>query len=202
LLGWNPGGEQEVFALEELIEKFDLERVQKSGARFDPEKTKWFNQQHLQKSSAESLLPPLKNSMKQAGIDNRWSDESLIQVVHMVQERAVFAQDLFGLSNYFFEAPQTYDPKAVEKQWKPTTPDVLNRLMVFWPQEERFDAGVAEQVIKAWAAQEGISLGAIMAPLRLSLVGALQGPHLFDIAAWIGREETMSRIQRALDQLS
>lgn len=202
LLGWNPGGEQEVFALEELIEKFDLERVQKSGARFDPEKTKWFNQQHLQKSSAESLLPSLKNGMEQAGIDNRWSDESLIQVVHMVQERAVFAQDLFGLSNYFFEAPQTYDPKAVEKQWKPTTPDVLNRLMVFWPQEERFDAGVAEQVIKAWAAQEGISLGAIMAPLRLSLVGALQGPHLFDIAAWIGREETMSRIQRALDQLS
>ena len=202
LLGWNPGDEQEVFDLAELVEKFDLARVQKSGARFDPDKTKWFNQQHLQKMSASDLLPALKKGMEQAGVENRWSDQALTQVAGMVQERAVFAQDIFSLSEYFFTAPQAYDAKAVEKQWKPTTPDILQRLMVFWPQEERFEAAVAEQVIKAWAGQEGISLGAIMAPLRLCLVGALQGPHVFDIAAWMGREETMDRIQRALDRLT
>lgn len=202
LLGWNPGDEQEVFDLAELVEKFDLARVQKSGARFDPDKTKWFNQQHLQKMSASDLLPALKKGMEQAGVENRWSDQALTQVVGMVQERAVFAQDIFSLSEYFFTAPQAYDAKAVEKQWKPTTPDILQRLMVFWPQEERFEAAVAEQVIKAWAGQEGISLGAIMAPLRLCLVGALQGPNVFDIAAWMGREETMDRIQRALDRLT
>ena len=202
LLGWNPGDEQEVFDLAELVEKFDLARVQKSGARFDPDKTKWFNQQHLQKMSASDLLPALKKGMEQAGMENRWSDQALTQVAGMVQERAVFAQDIFSLSEYFFTAPQAYDAKAVEKQWKPTTPDILQRLMVFWPQEERFEAAVAEQVIKAWASQEGISLGAIMAPLRLCLVGALQGPHVFDIAAWMGREETMDRIQRALDRLT
>ena len=202
LLGWNPGDEQEVFDLAELVDKFDLVRVQKSGARFDPDKTKWFNQQHLQKMSTLDLLPALKKGMEQAGVENRWSDQALTQVAGMVQERAVFAHDIFSLSEYFFTAPQAYDAKAVEKQWKPTTPDILQRLMVFWPQEERFDAAVAEQVIKAWAAQEGISLGAIMAPLRLCLVGALQGPHLFDIAAWMGREETMARIQRALDRLT
>ena len=202
LLGWNPGDEQEVFDLAELVEKFDLARVQKSGARFDPDKTKWFNQQHLQKMSASDLLPALKKGMEQAGVENRWPDQALTQVAGMVQERAVFAQDIFSLSEYFFTAPQAYDAKAVEKQWKPTTPDILQRLMVFWPQEERFEAAVAEQVIKAWAGQEGISLGAIMAPLRLCLVGALQGPHVFDIAAWMGREETMDRIQRALDRLT
>ena len=202
LLGWNPGDEQEVFDLAELVEKFDLARVQKSGARFDPDKTKWFNQQHLQKMSASDLLPALKKGMEQAGVENRWSDQALTQVAGMVQERAVFAQDIFSLSEYFFTAPKAYDAKAVEKQWKPTTPDILQRLMVFWPQEERFEAGVAELVIKAWAGQEGISLGAIMAPLRLCLVGALQGPHVFDIAAWMGREETMDRIQRALDRLT
>lgn len=202
LLGWNPGDEQEVFDLAELVDKFDLARVQKSGARFDPDKTKWFNQQHLQKMSASDLLPALKKGMEQAGVENRWSDQALAQVAGMVQERAVFAQDIFSLSVYFFTAPQAYDAKAVEKQWKPTTPDILQRLMVFWPQEERFEAAVAEQVIKAWAGQEGISLGAIMAPLRLCLVGALQGPHVFDIAAWMGREETMDRIQRALDRLT
>ncbi len=202
LLGWNPGDEQEVFDLAELVEKFDLARVQKSGARFDPDKTKWFNQQHLQKMSASDLLPALKKGMEQAGVENRWSDQALTQVAGMVQERAVFAQDIFSLSEYFFTAPQAYDAKAVEKQWKPTTPDILQRLMVFWPQEERFEAAVAEQVIKAWAGQEGISLGAIMAPLRLCLVGALQGPNVFDIAAWMGREETMDRIQRALDRLT
>lgn len=202
LLGWNPGDEQEVFDLAELVDKFDLARVQKSGARFDPDKTKWFNQQHLQKMSASDLLPALKKGMEQAGVENRWSDQALTQVAGMVQERAVFAQDIFSLSEYFFTAPQAYDAKAVEKQWKPTTPDILQRLMVFWPQEERFEAAVAEQVIKAWAGQEGISLGAIMAPLRLCLVGALQGPHVFDIAAWMGREETMDRIQRALDRLT
>jgi glutamyl-tRNA synthetase len=202
LLGWNPGDEQEVFDLAELVEKFDLARVQKSGARFDPDKTKWFNQQHLQKMSASDLLPALKKGMEQAGVENRWSDQALTQVAGMVQERAVFAQDVFSLSEYFFTAPKAYDAKAVEKQWKPTTPDILQRLMVFWPQEERFEAAVAEQVIKAWAGQKGISLGAIMAPLRLCLVGALQGPHVFDIAAWMGREETMDRIQRALDRLT
>ena len=152
--------------------------------------------------SASDLLPALKKGMEQAGVENRWSDQALTQVAGMVQERAVFAQDIFSLSEYFFTAPQAYDAKAVEKQWKPTTPDILQRLMVFWPQEERFEAAVAEQVIKAWAGQEGISLGAIMAPLRLCLVGALQGPHVFDIAAWMGREETMDRIQRALDRLT
>ena len=202
LLGWNPGDEQEVFDLAELVAKFDLARVQKSGARFDPDKTKWFNQQYLQKMSASDLLPALKKGMEQAGVENRWSDQALTQVAGMVQERAVFAQDIFSLSEYFFTAPQAYDAKAVEKQWKPTTPDILQRLIVFWPQEERFEAAVAEQVIKAWAGQEGISLGAIMAPLRLCLVGALQGPHVFDIAAWMGREETMDRIQRALDRLT
>lgn len=198
-LGWNPGTEQEIFSLEELVEAFDLKRVSKSGAKFSPDKTKWFQQQYMQTKSdtelTELFLPILSNkSIK--------SDKGFVEkVISSVKERAVFVEDLLDLSSFFFVAPTEYDAKASKKQWKETTPDLMKELVEVIESIQNFSSENTEAEIKAWIQSKEIGFGKVMQPLRLSLVGKLAGPHLFDIIAMIGKDETISRIEKASETL-
>jgi glutamyl-tRNA synthetase len=202
LLGWNPGTEQELFSKEELIASFDLQRVNKSGARFDPEKNKWYNHQYLQKKPVTELLPAYKKLLRTHKVDPAlFADEFLAKVVGMVRERASFVKDLWQLSRYFFTAPISYDEKAAKKQWKPETAGRMEGVKQVLDSIQEFKSVSIESEIKEHISSQGLSFGQIMAPLRLAVVGALQGPHLFDIIELIGKEQTLQRIDRAIDQL-
>lgn len=194
-LGWNPGTEQEIFSLEELVQKFDLKRVNKSGAQFDPDKTKWYNQQYLQTKSdaqlAELFMPILAENNVSTSLD-------LTKVVGLIKERATFVYDFWELSNYFFQAPTEYDAKASKKQWKEGTPQIMKDLIVVLSEVDDFASENIEIIVKEWLTTNELGFGKVMPPFRLSLVGAMKGPHLFDIAEMIGKEETISRLEKAI----
>ena len=217
LLGWNDGTEQEIFSLKDLVEKFDLSRIHKAGAKFDPEKNKWFNHQYLQKQSTESLAVDFEEILREKGRDFSFlglesfartgeamteSDKmtKLTTIVSLIKERANFVSDFWELSEYFFEAPTTYDEKAA-KNWKEETPDLMRRLIEVINSIEDFSSMNIENTVKNWMTENEIGMGKIMQPFRLSLVGALKGVHLFDIIEVIGKEETISRIEKALTSL-
>ncbi|WP_299059276.1 glutamate--tRNA ligase [uncultured Polaribacter sp.] len=198
-LGWNPGTEQEIFSLEALIETFDLKRVSKSGAKFSPDKAKWFNQQYMQTKSDVELtdlyLPILENK----GITK--DKEYVLKVVASIKERAIFVNDFWDLSSYFFKTPSEYDAKASKKNWKEGTADLMNKLINVISSINDFSSENTEKEIKEWITGMEIGFGKIMQPLRLSLVGKLAGPHLFDIIAMIGKEETVKRLKNAIEKL-
>jgi glutamyl-tRNA synthetase len=202
LLGWNPGDEREVFSLGELVQLFDLSRVNKSGARFDPEKNKWFNGQQLQLKSEGELLEGFKQLLAAHQLSSSYSDQELATIISLVKERAVFAKDLLELSDYFFVAPESYDEKNLKKQWKEQSPEIMKELIELWNSFESFDSASLEEETKKWIEAKAYSFGQVMPPLRLVLVGALKGPHLFDIAALIGKQDSISRIETALKRLS
>ncbi|WP_422082755.1 glutamate--tRNA ligase [Ulvibacterium sp.] len=202
LLGWNPGTEQELFSLEELVDAFSLERVNKSGARFDPEKTKWYNQHYLQKTEDKELGNLFRELLiAKKGMDFGKSDAYLQKVVSLIKERATFVSDFWELGSYFFEAPTAYNKKAVRKQWKENTPKIMGQLVSFIVDIDDFVSERIESSVKTWITEEGMSFGQVMAPLRLALVGDLKGPHLFYIMELIGKAESMERIQRAISSL-
>ena len=195
LLGWNDGTEQEIFSLEELVEKFDLNRVHKAGAKFDPDKNKWFNHNYLQMQSDESLAKSFAPVLVSKGISV--TEAHLTKVVSLIKERANFVSEFWGLSEFFFVAPTVYDEKA-SKNWKEETPELMQRLIAVLENIEDFTTETIETIVKDWMTANEIGMGKIMQPFRLSLVGALKGPHLFDIVAFIGKEETIKRIQKAI----
>jgi glutamyl-tRNA synthetase len=199
LLGWNPGTEKELFSLEELSATFSLDRVSKSGAKFSPDKTNWFNQQYLQKTSNSVVTDLFLPILKERGIAS--AHNYVKQVVSLVKERAVFVHDLWDLSHFFFVNPSEYEPKATRKQWKPFTAKILTDVMTVLQGIEDFSSENTEKVLKEWMSSEEIGFGKVMQPLRLSLVGALKGPHLFDIIALIGKENSLERIATAIDNL-
>ena len=198
LLGWNDGTEQELFSLEELVEKFDLNRVHKAGAKFDPEKNKWFNHQYLQKQSDESLAKAFAPIIAEKGINVEMN--KLITIVSAIKERAHFVSEFWELSNYFFEAPTSYDEKAA-KNWKDETPALMQELIAVLSTIGDFTSINIETIVKDWMTKNEIGMGKVMQPFRLSLVGALKGPHLFDIVEFIGKEETIKRIEKAIEKL-
>jgi len=199
-LGWNPGTEQEMFSLEELVEAFDLSRVSKSGAKFSPDKTKWFNQQYLQQKSNKVLTDLYLPILEEKGIK---TDEAYAEkVVGLIKERATFVADFWELSNFFFENPSEYDEKAAKKQWKPETGALMQELIEVISKIEDFSIENAQTEIKGWITSKEIGFGKVMQPLRLSLVGKLAGPDLFDIMTMIGKETTIKRIQNAINVLS
>ena len=198
LLGWSPGNDQELFTLDELVYFFDLDRVHKAGAKFDPEKNKWFNHQYFQREDNALLAKNLNHIVLQKGINR--PIEVITEIVGLVKERATFVQELWELSDFFFVAPTSYDEKAI-KNWKPETAELMQRLIVVLDNTLDFTAVPLETTIKAWMSENEIGMGKIMQPLRLSLVGSLKGPHLFDIMAVIGKEETIQRIKSAIAAL-
>ena len=199
LLGWNSGTEQELFSLEELIQAFSLERVNKSGARFDPEKAKWYNQQYLKAKSDAELADLFQPILKEKGIE---ADNNFVEkVVTQVKERATFVTDMWDQASYFFEAPTEYDAKTTKKFWKEGTPEIVKDCLEIIKGVNPFDSALAEEKVKAYIESNELGFGKVMNPLRLAIVGAGKGPHLFDIMAMIGKEETVERIEKALDRL-
>lgn len=197
LLGWNDGTEQEIFSLAELIEKFDLKRIHKSGAKFDPEKNKWFNHQYLQKQTDESLAEAFKVILEEKGIS---TSLDITRVVSSIKERANFITEFWDLADYFFVAPTSYDEKAA-KNWKEETPELMKQVLEQLQNIEDFSSLNIETLLKEWMTTNEIGMGKVMQPLRLSLVGALKGPHLFDIIELIGKAETANRIEKAIATL-
>lgn len=198
-LGWNPGTEQEIFSLDALIDAFDLSKVNKAGAKFDPEKTKWFQHQYFVKQEDAVVAKAFQQILKTKNITSKEADVE--KIVRLVKERATFTTDLWDLAHYFFEAPGNYDEKA-SKNWKTDTSGLMQKLIRILQNTENFQPEELEDTVKDWLAKEEIGMGKIMQPFRLSLVGALKGPHLFDIAALIGREETIRRIENAIKHFS
>ncbi len=197
LLGWNDGTEQEIFSLDELVEKFDLSRIHKSGAKFDPEKNKWFNHQYLQKQSDESLADSYRLILSDKGISTALD---VTKIVSLIKERTNFVSEFWEMSDYFFQSPKLYDEKAL-KNWKDETPDLMKRLIDVLQNINDFTSLNVENIVKNWMTENEIGMGKIMQPLRLSLVGALKGAHLFDIVDVIGKDETVSRIEKAIEKL-
>ncbi|WP_028888149.1 glutamate--tRNA ligase [Tenacibaculum ovolyticum] len=200
LLGWNPGTEQEMFSLEGLVEAFDLSRVSKSGAKFSPDKTNWFNQQYLQQKTNEELTTLYTPILSEKGITT--DVVYTTKVVSLIKERATFVADFWELSSFFFENPVDYDAKAAKKQWKETTGTLMTELTTVIANIEDFTIENAQTDIKGWITAKEIGFGKVMQPLRLSLVGKLAGPDLFDIMTMIGKENTITRIKNAIEKLS
>jgi len=198
-LGWNPGTEQELFSLEGLIAAFELSRVSKSGAKFSPDKASWFNQQYMQTKEDAELTDLYMSILAKKGVDK--NKDFVLKVVSLIKERAVFVKDFWELSNFFFEAPAAFEAKAAKKNWKEDTSELMTLFISVISNIEDFSSENIEKEVKEWITSKEIGFGKIMQPLRLSLVGKLAGPHLFDIIAMIGKQETMSRIENAIDKL-
>jgi glutamyl-tRNA synthetase len=195
-LGWNPGTERELFSLDELAEAFTLDRVGKSGSRFDPEKAKWYNQQYLKNQTDEELALLIMPDMEKKGI--KTEPAFLSRVVSLVRERMVFPQDLWEQAAYFFQAPSTYDPQQQKKVWKSETPALMTDLRELLLHANEFRSESLESLVKQYVEEKQIGFGRVMAPLRLLVVGSGMGPHLFDILEMIGKDETIRRIDKGL----
>ena len=200
LLGWNPGTEQELFSIEELITTFDLSRVSKSGAKFSLDKTNWFNQQYLQKKTDAELALLFSVILKNKKIKS--SEGYVEKVVSLIKERAVFVKDFWSLSCYFFKTPEDYNEKASKKQWKEGTSALMNELIKVLTSIDDFSSKTIEETVKSWITSKEIGFGKIMQPLRLAIVGEMKGPHLFDIINMIGKDEAVLRIKKIIKTLS
>ena len=198
-LGWNPGTEQEIFSLNELINAFDLERVHKSGARFDPEKIKWLNHHYMQNHHSDELAMKFKASRPElASIDINY----ISMVVGLVKERATFISDFWELSSFFFEVPKSYVEKSAKKAWKDDTDSIMKELVSVISNIEVASAENLQTEIKEWITKKDIGFGKVMQPLRLALVGDLKGPDLFQIMFLIGRDAAVRRIELAIAQIN
>ncbi|MCU0459357.1 MAG: glutamate--tRNA ligase [Bacteroidales bacterium] len=200
LLGWNPGTEQEIFTMDELIAAFTIDRVGKSGSRFDPDKAKWFNARYFQMKTDEQLADLFIPLVKEKGFSPERA--TLVRIVSLVKERAGFVKDLWNEADFFFVAPQSYDAEVVRKRWTADSPVQMRELRDQIAEVQPFVPEVMEKSVKEWIASRGYNTGAILNLFRLLLVGASRGPHLFDIAALIGREETLRRLDDGISRLS
>jgi glutamyl-tRNA synthetase len=199
-LGWNPGTEQEIFSMDELIAAFDLERVGKSGSKFDPEKTKWFNHQYMLRKSDDEIATLFKAFLHQKGIG---ADDAYIKrVVTMVKERAVFVPDIWDQGFYFFQAPVTYDEQSVKKRWKEGVPEMMAELhQLFADYTGAWEAPLIKEYFSDYVNGKGWGFGVIMNAFRICLVGAAMGPDLFEICEMIGKEDTLNRIKNGITNI-
>ncbi|MDR2125813.1 MAG: glutamate--tRNA ligase [Prevotellaceae bacterium] len=195
LLGWNPGTEQEIFSMDELVENFSLDRVIKSGAKFNPEKARWFNQQYLRQKSAEELAKLYQPVLKAKGINA--DNDFVAAVCELIKERAAFVNDFWNLSSYFFIAPETYDEKAAAKYWSSETPQQLQHIIEIIDSKP-FNKEQAKQEVHAWISDSGLKMGSVMNAFRLCIVGASMGADMFDIIELTGKDEAVRRIKKAI----
>ncbi len=201
LLGWNNGDEQEVFSLEEMVALFDLNRVHHAGARFDPEKNKWFNQQHIQALSLNAFAQLCKAEIERHTQTNL-TDEKLMAMAEMVQPRVVLLGDLWVTLKVFFEAPDEYDPKATKKVWKENTSTLLQAVANRLVNEDDLKADDCKTILQTIATDAGTGIGALMGPLRLVLVGSLTGPDLLQLVQTLGAQEVVDRINIAVMKIN
>jgi glutamyl-tRNA synthetase len=200
LLGWNDGGENEIFSLEELVSLFDLKRVHLAGARFDPEKNKWFNQQHIQRLSLFDFSRLCKAVIeKHEFVVN--DENKLKSIALMIQPRVALTTELWQELNVFFERPKSYDEKALKKVWKEKTPDLLQAVAQALLRDGDAALEKVKNMLNGVAEGAGLGLGALMGPLRVVIVGSLSGPDLFSIINTLGVKEVINRIDSALEVL-
>ncbi|MGL5545856.1 MAG: glutamate--tRNA ligase, partial [Tannerellaceae bacterium] len=199
LLGWNPGNDQEIMSMEELVKLFSLERCSKSGAKFDYEKGKWFNHQYLQLRSNEDVATMFASVLAEKDIEAPF--DYVVKVVGLVKERVNFIKELWDQSFFFFVAPTSYDEKTVKKRWKAETPAQLTELCEVLAGVEDFTVHNTEEIVKAWIESKQYHLGNIMNAFRLALVGESKGPHIFEIVCALGKDETIERIQKAVSTI-
>ena len=200
LLGWNPGTEQEIFTMDELIAAFSIDRVGKSGARFDPDKAKWFNAKYFQAKSDEELARLFMPVVEEKGFHPDFG--KLVKIISLVKERAGFVRDLWNEADFFFVAPESYDAEVVRKRWNTDSPRQMTELFGMVAGVQPFTQEVLETSVKEWISSKGYNTGTILNLFRLLLVGASRGPHLFDIAALIGRDETLARLGNGIGRLA
>jgi glutamyl-tRNA synthetase len=191
LLGWNPGSEQEIFSLDELVSAFDLAKVNKAGAKFDPEKTKWFQQHYFQQLDNAVVAEYFSELIKEKGIK---TSLDLIAISKLLKERASFISDLWEQGSFFFIEPQKYEAKASKKAFKEDTAELLTTVIDILKEAEDFSAAFISFKVKEWITKQGIGFGTVMMPFRLALVGEMKGPDVFEIASILGKEKTVKRI--------
>ena len=199
LLGWNPGTEQEMFSLDELVEQFDIHKCSKSGAKFDYQKGIWFNHEYILRKSNEEIADLFAPIVANNGVDE--SMERITQVVAMMKDRVSFVKELWPLCSFFFIAPTEYDQKTVKKRWKEDSAKVMGELAEVLQGIDDFSIEGQEPVVMKWVEDKGYKLGDVMNAFRLALVGIGKGPGMFDISAFLGKEETIKRLQRAIEVL-
>lgn len=199
LLGWNPGTDQEILSMQELIDQFDLEKCSKAGARFDYVKGTWFNHEYILKKTDAELAPDFDRILRQNGIEAPM--DRVTAVVGMMKSRVNFIKELWPLCKFFFVAPESYDEKTTRKRWKENSHTQLSELCDFMEQLDDFSLENQEAQVMKWIEDKGYRTGDIMNAWRLALVGEGKGPHMFDISAFLGKEETLRRTRRAIEVL-
>jgi glutamyl-tRNA synthetase len=196
-LGWNPGTQQELFDLAELVQAFSLDRVSKSGAKFDQNKAKWFNQQYVRKLSDENLAPVLQEAVLNAGLNQTFAAEFILKVCSLVKEKISFTKEIWEYSKYFFIAPSDYDEQVIKKKWSDKIPNLLTDLISNFEQIEIFNHETAEAAYQEALAKNDILGKDFLQLFRVILTGVAGGPPLFEIAALVGKKESISRITSA-----
>ncbi len=199
-LGWNPGTPQELFSMNELCESFSLERVGKSGAKFDFDKTRWFNQQYLRAKSKEDLAKDLQVILKENGVEA--DDNFVATVCEQLKERATFVKEMWEEGKYYFVAPASYDEKTIRKKWKEDTPNLLSEFKNRIEAILDFSSENIEKEFKSYLEEKELGMGKLLPAFRVSLTGLAMGPSLFDIAFLLGKEETIKRIETALEKIN
>ena len=199
LLGWNPGTEQELFTLDELVQAFDIHKCSKAGARFDYQKGIWFNHEYILRKSNEEIAELFAPIVTGNGVDE--SMERITKVVSMMKDRVSFVKELWPLCSFFFIAPTEYDEKTVRKRWKADSAVVMGELADVIEGIDDFSLENQEKVVLAWVESKGYKLGDVMNAFRLALVGIGKGPGMFDITAFLGKEETLKRLRKAIEVL-
>jgi glutamyl-tRNA synthetase len=200
VLGWNDGTEQELYSIQELIEKFSIERVHKGGAKFNYEKAKWFNHEWIKRLSAEELLPLVKKSFEERELPVG-DDRLLHSVIELVRERCSLIPDFYAQAKFFFEAPLQWDLDAIRPKWNDQKTDFFRQFTGILKQLPEWNAISLEASFKELASASNIKPGELQLPLRIMLVGGKMGPPVFEIASTLGKEQTITRIERLLDQI-
>lgn len=202
LLGWHNTGDQEMYTMDELIEQFSLERVSKSGAKFDFEKGKWFNHQYLQLRSNEQLAAEFLDAMpEEANSLSNTQKNALPHVIGLVKERVNFVGELWEQMSFFFVAPTEYDEKSLKKRWKEESPKHMTELVALLEKQDDWSAEALDSAVMGWIAQYGYGVGIVMNAFRICLVGAARGPHIWEITNVLGKEETLRRVKVALETI-
>lgn len=199
LLGWNPGTEKEIFGMKELINAFSIERIQRSGSRFDPDKARWFNHQYLMARSDNQVALEFREILRAKGL--HYDMVELEKLVGLVKERVSFVKDIWNETDFFFIAPTEYNSEAVRKRWKPDTGGQLVELKEILEEAPDFVPDILEPLVKGWIEKKNYNPGTVINALRIVIVGASRGPGIFDIIAWIGREETLNRILKGVEKI-
>ena len=202
LLGWNPGTEQELFTMQELIEQFSFEHCSKKGARFDYEKGKWFNHEYISRMDDASLAELFKPVLCANGVNlDDYSDEYLSRVVSLVKSRVNFVGELWQQARFFFVAPEEYNEKDIKKRWKEDTAAILSELIDVIAGLDDMTSAVAEGIVLDWIKGHDYHLGNVMNAFRLTVVGECKGPHMFDITELLGKDEIIARLRRGIENI-